>query len=127
MTHLEIVEETLLLGLLAAFALLYVWQRARLAFNRRRARRILRELFELEEALRAAPFAPGGGAEATAARLRGLEERLTIASRRLIDWRSSEVERWIVGRQIEPLLIDYERAGAMTTRLQAMLAAPASR
>ena len=116
-------EEIVLLGLLAAFALLYVIQRAQLFYYAKQARRMVAELAKLEAALVSGEsLTQQRTAEAAVAWLERMERKLTAGSRHLIDWRSSEVERWIIGKQIDVLLYEYERAGAMTTRLIALLA-----
>ena len=118
MSPLDVLEETALLSLLLALALSYVLDRLALRRYRRHARRVLSDLQALEAQLQNGD----GSTDSTARdRLVKLEERLTAASKRLISWRASPVEHWIIGAHIDPLLYDYERAGAMTTRLLALI------
>jgi hypothetical protein len=116
----DVVEEVALLSLLAALAFSYVLDRVHLVYYSRHARKIVADLEAMEARLRAeAAAAEDGGA--AIAQLSNLERRLTAASKRLIKWRASPVERFIIGSQIDSLLFQYERAGAMTTRLAAMI------
>jgi hypothetical protein len=119
LSPLDVLEETALLSLLLALALSYVLDRLVLRRYRRHARRVLNDLQALEAQLQSGD----ASMDSTTARaaLVKLEMRLTAASKRLISWRSSPVEHWIIGVHIDPLLYDYERAGAMTTRLLALI------
>lgn len=122
MTGFETGLEITLLVLLAVFAIAYVVQRARLYFSMRRAREVVAELTALETALVSNSLPTRFSAESTIAQLERLERKFTAESRQLLAWRSSETERWIVGEDIDALLVQYERAGAMTSRLRALFA-----
>jgi hypothetical protein len=115
------VEEVALLSLLAALAFSYVLDRLHLLYYGRHARHIVADLQALEARLHEGDASDLEDADAMRARLSKLEKRLTAASKRLISWRSSPVERAIIGPHIDTLLFQYERAGAMTTRLTAIL------
>lgn len=119
MSPLDMLEEVALLSLLVALAFSYVLDRLHLVYYGRHAREIVADLEAMEARLRAEHDA--FDAEKTIARLAKLERRLTSASKRLISWRSSPVERAIIGQHIDRLLFQYERAGAMTTRLTSMI------
>lgn len=120
MSTLDVAEEAALLSLLAMLALSYVLDRIELHRHRRQAQRVLQDLQALELRLRSESGAPEDSSSIRT-RLVYLERRLTAASKRLISWRSSTIEHAIIGRHIDPLLYEYERAGAMTTRLLAIL------
>ncbi|HVA32858.1 MAG TPA: hypothetical protein VNG31_01845 [Candidatus Baltobacteraceae bacterium] len=123
MTPLDIAEECVLLSLLGALALSYIVHRVQLVYYGRHARRILSDLQTMEARLRALGDMPLPSSERTntITLLERLEGRLTRASKRLISWRASPVERCIMGPHIEALLFQYERSGAMTTRLLALI------
>ncbi len=120
MNPLDVLEVVALLSLLVALAFSYVLDRLHLVYYGRRAREIVADLEAMEARLRAEHDA-FDDAERTIARLAKLEQRLTSASKRLIRWRSSPVEGAIIGPHIDTLLFQYERAGAMTTRLTCMI------
>lgn len=119
MSPLDLLEEVALLSLLVALAFSYILDRVHLIYYGRYARKIVADLEALEARLyqEQAAFDPS----VTIARLSSLERRLTAASKRLITWRSSPVERAIIGPHIDTLLFQYERAGAMTTRLASLI------
>lgn len=120
MTAFDKLAEAALLSLLLALALSYVLDRLHLVYYGRHARKIVADLEAMEARLRAGDAASFEEYRAAVARLERLERRLTVASKRLISWRSSPVERALIGPHIDKLLFQYERAGAMTTRLTAM-------
>ncbi len=120
MSPLDLLEEVALLSLLVALAFSYVLDRLHLVYYGRHAREVVADLEAMEARLRAEHDA-FDDAERTIARLAKLEQRLTSVSKRLIRWRSSPVERAIIGPHIDSLLFQYERAGAMTTRLTSMI------
>jgi hypothetical protein len=120
MSPLDMLEEVALLSLLVALAFSYVLDRLHLIYYGRHAREIVAGLEAMEARLRAGDEASLEEYRAAVAQLAKLERRLTSASKRLISWRSSPVERFIIGPHIDRLLFQYERAGAMTTRLTAM-------
>jgi len=96
MSRLDMLEEFALLSLLGALAFSYVLDRLHLSYYGHRARKIVDDLY-------------------------AMERRLSAASKRLISWRESPIERLIIGAHIDTLLFQYERAGAMTTRLTALI------
>jgi hypothetical protein len=112
-------EEVALLSLLAALAFSYALDRAHLFWYGRHARKIVADLEAMEARLYENASLENG--DAAIVRLSNLERRLTAASKRLISWRSSPMERFIIGAYIDTLLFQYERAGAMTTRLTALI------
>lgn len=120
MSPFDIFAEVSLLSLLLALAFSYVLDRAHLVYYGRHARKIIDDLEAMEARLRAGDEASLEEYRAAVIRLEKLERRLTVASKRLISWRSSPVERAIIGPHIDRLLFQYERAGAMTTRIMAM-------
>lgn len=120
MSPLDMLEEIALLSLLVALAFSYVLDRVHLVYYGRHAREIVADLEAMEARLRAEQNGLDD-AETAIARLAKLEQRLTSASKRLITWRSSPVERAIIGPHIDTLLFQYERAGAMTTRLTSII------
>jgi hypothetical protein len=120
MTTFDKLAEIALLSLLLALAFSYVLDRLHLVYYGRHARRIVADLEAMEARLIAGDETSFEEYRAAVARLEKLERRLTVASKRLISWRSSPVERAIIGPHIDKLLFQYERAGAMTTRLNAM-------
>lgn len=119
MSPLDLLEEVALLSLLVALAFSYILDRVHLVYYSRYARKIVADLEALEARLHEeqTTFDPS----VTIARLSSLERRLSAASKRLITWRSSPVERAIIGPHIDTLLFQYERAGAMTTRLTSLI------
>ena len=121
MSPLDILEEAALLSLLAALAFSYLLDRLHLVYYGRHAREIVADLEAMEARLRAGEVAELRDGDTAIVRLSKLERRLTAASKRLISWRESPIERWIIGTHIDRLLFQYERAGAMTTRLTAMI------
>lgn len=120
MTPLDLLEEVALLSLLLALAFSYVLDRLHLVYYGRHARKIVADLEAMEARLCAEQTA-FEDTSVTIARLSALERRLTTASKRLISWRSSPMERAIIGSHIDTLLFQYERAGAMTTRLTSLI------
>jgi len=120
LSPLDVVEEIVLLSLLGALAFSYVLDRVQIHRYRRHARSVIVDLQSLEMHLRN-DGAAGADHGTMRERLLALERRLTAASKRLISWRSSPIEHWIIGSHIDPLLFEYERAGAMTTRLLALI------
>lgn len=120
MSPLDMLEEVALLSLFVALALSYVLDRLHLVYYGRHAREIVADLEAMEARLRAEQPAVED-ADTAIARLSKLEKRLTAASKRLITWRASPVERAIIGSHIDRLLFQYERAGAMTTRVSSMI------
>lgn len=120
MTPFEVFAEVALLSLLLALAFSYALDRLHLVYYGRHARKIVADLEAMEARLIAGDETSFQEYRAAVARLERLERRLTVASKRLISWRSSPVERAIIGAHIDTLLYQYERAGAMTTRLMAM-------
>lgn len=121
MTPFEKIAEVALLSLLLALAFSYILDRLHLVYYGRHARKIIADLEAMEARLSAGDEASYDEYRAAVARLEKLEKRLTTASKRLITWRSSPVERAIIGPHIDTLLFQYERAGAMTTRLTSMI------
>jgi len=119
MSPLDMLEEVALLSLLLALAFSYVLDRLHLIYYGRCARKIVADLEAMEARLH--ENASLESSDAAIARLSNLEQRLTTASKRLISWRSSPMERFIIGGHIDTLLFQYERAGAMTTRLSAII------
>jgi hypothetical protein len=125
---LELALEVVLGLLIAAFAVMYLWNVVQLRRHARQAKQLLAELYALEEALQYGDATVVGHDRRRAiASLERVEVRVTGSAKRLLRWRSSDVERWIIGREIDPLLVDYERAGAMTSRLIALLSRPAAK
>lgn len=120
MSPLDLLEEVALLSLLVALAFSYVLDRLHLIYYGRAARRIVADLEAMEAHLHEEQ-ATDVDTTLTVERLSSLERRLTVASKRLISWRSSPVERAIIGPHIDTLLFQYERAGAMTTRLTSLI------
>jgi hypothetical protein len=120
MTRFDMLAEVAISSLLLALAFSYILDRLHLVYYGRHARKIVADLEAMEARLRAGDAASLEEYRAAVVRLEKLERRLTIASQRLITWRSSPVERAIIGAHIDHLLFQYERAGAMTTRLSAM-------
>jgi hypothetical protein len=121
MTPFDKVAEVALLSLLLALAFSYVLDRLNLFYYGRHARKIVADLEAMETRLCEGDEASLDEYRAAVVRLEKLERRLTSASKRLITWRSSPVERAIIGPHIDTLLFQYERAGAMTTRLTSMI------
>ena len=120
MTPFEMFAEISILSLLLALAFSYALDRLHLVYYGRHARRIVADLEAMDARLCAGDEASIDDYRAAVAQLERLERRLTAASKRLISWRSSPVERAIIGPHIDKLLFQYERAGAMTTRLMAL-------
>ncbi|HEY1975137.1 MAG TPA: hypothetical protein VGG89_01160 [Candidatus Baltobacteraceae bacterium] len=120
MSPLDMLEEVALLSLFVALALSYALDRLHLVYYGRHAREIVADLEAMEARLRAEQPAIED-ADTAIVRLSKLEKRLTAASKRLITWRASPVERAIIGPHIDRLLFQYERAGAMTTRVSSMI------
>lgn len=121
MTPFDKVAEVALLSLLLALAFSYILDRLHLVYYGRHARRIVADLEAMEARLCAGDETSFDEYRAHVVRLERLEKRLTIASKRLITWRSSPIERAIIGPHIDTLLFQYERAGAMTTRLTSLI------
>lgn len=121
MTPFDKVAEVALSSLLLALAFSYILDRLHLIFYGRHARKIVADLEAMEARLCEGDEASLEEYRAAVVRLERLEQRLTSASKRLITWRSSPVERAIIGPHIDTLLFQYERAGAMTTRLTSLI------
>lgn len=121
MTPFDKVAEVALSSLLLALAFSYILDRLHLIFYGRHARKIVADLEAMEARLCEGDEASLEEYRVAVVRLERLEQRLTSASKRLITWRSSPVERAIIGPHIDTLLFQYERAGAMTTRLTSLI------
>ena len=121
MARFETAAEIILGVFLVLFALLYVLQRARLFFALKHARHVIGELAAFEAAVVSNTLPQTFSAEREMDTLERLNRTFASESRRLRDWRSSEMERLIIGDHIDALLFQCERACAMTSRLLALL------